>query len=76
MSKKYYITDHLFPRTNSIIGAGSVFNIAGNYFSFNTSPSAEEADAKAIESDWGTIGMDIQNIVKVNPKESLVIKKE
>lgn len=75
MSKKYYITDHLFPRTNFIIGAGSVFNIAGNYFSFNRS-TASEADAKAIESDWGTIGMDIQQIVKSNPKESFKVENE
>lgn len=76
MSKKYYTTDHLFSRTNSIIGAGSVFNIAGNYFSFNRSSSSEEADAKAIESDWGTIGMDIQQIVKSNPKESFKMENE
>lgn len=76
MSKKYYITDHLFSRTNSIIGAGSVFNIAGNYFSFNSSSSGEEADAKAIESDWGTIGMDLQDVIKSNPKEGFVMEKE
>lgn len=72
MSKKYYATDHLFPRTNSIIGAGSVFNIAGNYFEFNYSSAAEEADSRAIESDWGVIGLDLEQAVKLNPKESLV----
>ena len=71
MSKNYYITDHLFPRTNYLIGAGSIFNIAGNYFEFNRSSSAEEADAKAIESDWGTIGKDIVETAQANPKETL-----
>ncbi len=75
MSKKYYTTDYLFPRTNSLIGAGSVFNLAGNYFQFNYSLSAEEADYKAIESDWGVIGVDLEETVKLNPKESLVDEK-
>lgn len=75
MSKKHYITDHLFPRTNSIIGAGSIFNIAGNYFEFNYSLTNEEADSKAIESDWGVIGLDIENTVKLTPKESLLPAK-
>ncbi len=71
MSKKYYMTDHLFPRTNSIIGAGSIFNIAGNYFEFNYSSSDEEADSKAIESDWGTVGCDLEKVMAENPKEKL-----
>lgn len=75
MSKKYYVTDYLFPRTNSIIGAGSIFNIAGNYFDFNYSQSDEAADSKAIESDWGTIGNDINKTMKNNPKESFIFQK-
>jgi hypothetical protein len=49
---------------------GSIFNMAGNYFSFNTSSSDEEADARAIESDWGTIGLDLVKAIKDNPKET------
>lgn len=75
MSKKFYRTDHLFPRTNTIIGAGSIFNIAGNYFSFNYSDSSDEADSKAIESDWGTIGQDLKKIFSTTSKDCLSTTK-
>ncbi len=58
-----YKTNILFPRTSSIIGMGSIFNIAGNYFDFNYSTSGAEADAKAIESDWAMIGEDIEESI-------------
>lgn len=71
MWKKHYTTDHLFPRTNIVIGMGSIFNIAGNYFNFNTSLSDEEADGKAIESDWGVVGLDIEKAMTNNPLKKL-----
>ena len=52
MSKKKYKTGFLYPKNNGWVGAGSIFNIAGNYFDFNYSHTPEEADAKAIENDW------------------------
>ncbi len=68
MSRKYK-TNILFPRSSALIGAGSVFNIAGNYFMFNFLKSDEEADRKAIESDWGIVGNDIRkSINKVKSK--------
>jgi hypothetical protein len=39
---------------------GSVLNISGNYFPFNYSKSDEDADKKAIQSDWAIIGQDIE----------------
>lgn len=71
MWKKHYTTDHLFSRTNLFIGMGSIFNIAGNYFNFNTSLSNEEADQKAIESDWGVVGLDIEKAITNNPLKKL-----
>ncbi len=70
MSKKKFRTDFLFPRTNLVVGMGSIINISGRYFDFNYSDSGEEADSKAIESDWGNIGLDIENVVKANPIEN------
>ena len=60
MSENKYRTDFLFPSVNGMIGAGSIFNIAGNYFDFNVSESELEADQRAIECDWGMIGNDLQ----------------
>lgn len=60
---KKYRTNVLFPRTSVIIGAGTIINIAGNYFCFNYSRSGKEADEKAIRSDWGVIGNDIRESI-------------
>ena len=54
-----YITDFLFSTPNFLSGMGTAINLAGNYYSFNTSVSESEADCKAIEFDFGVIGNDI-----------------
>jgi len=66
-------TDRLFVTTGYVIGAGSVLNIAGNYFSFNTSDSPEEADAKALQSDWMIVGQDIQEAID---KSAIIFSKK
>ncbi len=67
-----YKSNLLFPRTNFLVGMGSVFNISGNYFRFNYSKSSEEADLKALESDWGVIGEDIKEVFhSLSGEESL-----
>lgn len=73
MKKRKYRTDILFPRTSFLIGAGSIFNLAGNYFEFNTSHSEEIADIRAIESDWGVVGDDLRNVFAKHP---IKIKRE
>lgn len=69
MSKKKYRTDQLFPRTNFLIGAGSIFNIPGKYYQFNYSETEEDADSKAIENDWGVIGQDIRKAIQDQEEE-------
>lgn len=54
-------TDFLFSRTSFLVGAGSVFNLAGNYFSFGYATSGSEADTKALASDWNVVGLDLEN---------------
>jgi len=56
-----YKTNALFHRTSLTDSFGSIINVAGNYFVFNYFNSGEEADQKAIESDWGMVGDDIRN---------------
>ena len=56
-------TNILFPRTSTIVGMGSLMNVAGNYFEFNYSESGEDADKKAVESDWAMIGQDIEDAI-------------
>jgi len=57
-------TDFLFAQTGLLIGAGSVFNLGGNYFSFGSSASGPEADAKAIASDWSMVGVDLEQALQ------------
>ena len=46
-----------------LIGMGSVGSLFQPYFRFNYSHSDAQADRTAIESDFGTIGNDIQNVM-------------
>jgi hypothetical protein len=64
-----YKTDFLFPKSSFFIGIGSAFNIFGNYYKFNTSKTPLEADFKAIQSDWGVVGQDIEKSIKIIKKE-------
>lgn len=62
-------TNILFPKTSFISGVGSSFNVFGNYYKFNTSKTSQESDFKAIESDWGVVGQDIQKAIKELKKQ-------
>jgi hypothetical protein len=65
--KKLYRTSFLFPRNSFKTGMGSTFNLFGRYYSFNHSKNEQEADYKAIQSDWGVIGQDIKETVEKHP---------
>ena len=53
-------TDLLTATSTFIIGMGSVMNLGGNYFNYNSCPTAEEADRIALASDWAMTGQDIR----------------
>lgn len=65
--KNMYQTDFL-TANSFVIGMGSVFNLAGNYFDFNYSSSPEEADEIAIASDWHIVGEDIKQAISESEK--------
>ena len=54
-----YRTDFLLPKNSFFTGMGSVLNLAGSYFEYNYSNSAQEADLKSLYSDWKNVGDDI-----------------
>lgn len=64
MDKKMYksYTNILFPKIGFVKGMARVFDLFGTLNSYNTSESAEHADAKAIYSDWVSIGNDLRNV--------------
>ena len=39
---------------------GTVLNLSGGYFEYNTSSSETEADYKAIANDWEMVGNDLR----------------
>lgn len=71
---KKFKTNQLFPRTGFITGMGSVLNIAGGYYRFNYSKTEGEVDAKAIASDWGMIGQDMQQVLDTELSKSKAVK--
>ncbi len=58
--RKKYRTDFLFSDSSFVVGAGSAFNLAGNYYDYNVSETPEKADVKAIQNDWNMIGEDLK----------------
>ena len=62
--QKRYATDFLFSTPSFLSGAGTVINLAGNYYEFNASDSGFEADKKAIENDFRMVGQDICDVIE------------
>ena len=70
MNKQYkYRTDFL-TANSFLIGMGSVFNIAGDYFIYNRSKSEAEADFLALLNDWSMVGQDIKNSMDIFQSEN------
>lgn len=53
-------TDFLFARPSALEGIGRILDFAGSYNQYNTSPTPEEADARAIRSDFEAVGRDLR----------------
>lgn len=70
MNKKRYCTDFLFSTSTFLSGAGTIFNIAGNYYEFNSSESEPEADERALNTDWHIVGQDIEDAINQYEKET------
>ena len=64
-------TDFLCPTGSALIGAGSIFNLAGSYYILNTTETEEGADARAIGADWLMVGQDIRDALDRAAKEAL-----
>lgn len=66
MIKKIYnlimTTDFLFAKQTFTRGAANLGNLSGKII-FNSSDSEEEADFKALYSDWSMVGDDIRKAI-------------
>jgi hypothetical protein len=57
-------SDFLFAKNGFWVGVGSAFDLWGDYFPYNRSRNGNEADARAIASDWRVVGKDIRKAGK------------
>lgn len=74
MKTRRYTTGFLFSSPSFLSGAGTVINLAGNYYEFNDCESGFEADEMAIEHDFRMVGQDISDAtedVKKNRKSAI-----
>lgn len=62
---KRFNTGFLFSTPSFLSGAGTVINLAGNYYEYNVSASDCEADYNAIKNDFDMIGQDMNDVVKI-----------
>lgn len=62
--QKIFSAGFLFSTPPFLSGAGTVMNLAGNFYEFDSSDFGFEADGKAIENDFLMIGQDFSNTIE------------
>lgn len=64
MKTRRFTTGFLFSTPSFLSGAGSVINLAGNFYEYNSCDTGFEADEMAIENDFRMIGQDIYDVLE------------
>ena len=59
-TKSKSVTDFLFTTPSFLTGAGTVMNLAGNFYDFNGSSTPNMADRLAIRTDFNIVGDDLR----------------
>lgn len=54
----------LFAKPSVLEGVARVFDFVGALNEYNTTPTGDEADHRALEADWRAVGSDIESIVQ------------
>jgi len=57
-------TDFLFAQPSFSSGVARVIDLWGQFDEYNTSETPEEADARAIASDWMMVGQDLLDAIE------------
>lgn len=71
--QKRYTTGFLFSSPSFLSGAGTVINLAGNFYDFNSSDTGFEADETAIQNDFRMIGQDIFDVIEKIKEDKKVL---
>ncbi len=61
-------TSALFAVPSYMSGAARVLDLGGTFDVYNISPSEEEADVRALQSDWRAVGCDMQQAIDLVTK--------
>jgi hypothetical protein len=61
MGKLRSLSDSLYARPSFLSGIARLFDFWGLYDSYNSSRTGKIADAKALSSDWRTVGHDLKS---------------
>jgi hypothetical protein len=64
-SKENSLTDSLVVRPSFIRGLGRIWDFRGILNQYNASNTPQEADFKALKSDWATVGKDIKDALNI-----------
>ena len=70
MNKYGSYTDILYSRRSILRGIARAFDLFGSFRIYNTSVTEQEADCKAIYSDWITVGNDLRNSIYEYERET------
>jgi len=69
MSKYFEDTGFLFSSPSWVQGVASAMDLGGTLVEYNVSKTPQEADVRAIASDWAITGKDIQRAAENFGKE-------
>jgi hypothetical protein len=61
-------TDALFARPSFMSGVARALDLGGTFDEYNRSPSPEDADVRALHSDWMAVGADMQKAIDTTTK--------
>jgi hypothetical protein len=73
---KLVFTDFLVPSSSFLTGVGSVLAVGGDYYLYNTSRNAAEADRRALRNDIAVVANDFAVVLESVPPEKIVAAAE
>jgi hypothetical protein len=68
---KLVYSDFLFAKPSPINGAARFFDFGATFDRYNVSTSEDEADARALHSDWAIVGQDIGSATEQFDEEAV-----
>jgi hypothetical protein len=64
-----FTSEFLFARPSFLEGVGRILDFAGFMTEYNSSQTTEEADLKALRTDWAILGNDMRSAAEALVRE-------